>query len=98
MGVLSSRLLQGRSAAEGEWSRGGRQWRWNLNDAGYERWKWRRGGDGVRIFSVGKRGRRRGGSTITEADDTAKSGAAAGEAEGGSWHLDVEYDQRKLGL
>jgi subtilisin-like proprotein convertase family protein len=51
----------------------------------------------VRIFSVGKRGRRRGDSTITEADDTAKSGAAAGEAEGGSWHLDVEDDQRKLG-
>jgi hypothetical protein len=29
-----------------------------------------------------QRGRRRGDSTMPEADDTAKSGAAAGEAEG----------------
>jgi hypothetical protein len=36
----------------------------------------------VRPVSEGKRGRRRGDSTVPEADDTAKSGAAAGEAEG----------------
>jgi hypothetical protein len=39
-------------------------------------------------FSEGKRGRRRGGSTVPKADDIVKSGAAAGEAED---------DQRKLG-
>jgi hypothetical protein len=32
-----------------------------------------------------------------EADDTTKSGAVAGEAEGNSWHLEIEDDQRKLG-
>jgi hypothetical protein len=36
-------------------------------------------------FSEGKRGRRRGGSTVPEADDIVKSGAPAGEAEGGGW-------------
>jgi hypothetical protein len=34
---------------------------------------------------------------MTEADDMTKSGAVGGEAEGGSWCLDDEYDQRKLG-
>jgi hypothetical protein len=36
----------------------------------------------VRSFSKGKRGWRRGSSTVLEADDIAKSGAAVGEAEG----------------
>jgi hypothetical protein len=39
----------------------------------------------VRPFSLGERGRRRGGSTMPEADNTGKSDAVAGEAEGGSW-------------
>jgi hypothetical protein len=51
----------------------------------------------VRPFSKGKRGRRRGGSTVPEADDTMKSGAVAGEAKGVIWRLEVEDDQRKLG-
>jgi hypothetical protein len=50
----------------------------------------------VRPFSEGKRGRKRGGSTVQEADNIAKSGVMAWEAEGGSWRLDVEDDQRKL--
>jgi hypothetical protein len=40
------------------------------------------GGDGVRPFSEGKRGRRRGGSTVSETNDISKSDAALGEAEG----------------
>jgi hypothetical protein len=40
-------------------------------------------GFGVRLFSEGKKGRRRGGSTVPEVDGTTKSSAAAGEAEGG---------------
>jgi hypothetical protein len=48
-------------------------------------------------FSEGKRGRRRGGSTVPEADNTVKSSAAVGEAEGVGWCLEVENDQRKLG-
>jgi hypothetical protein len=42
-------------------------------------------------------GRRRGGSTVSEADDTVKSDMTAGEAEGYGWHLEVKDDQRKLG-
>jgi hypothetical protein len=38
----------------------------------------------VRLFSEGKRGRRRGDSTVPEADDILKSDAASGEAEGNS--------------
>jgi hypothetical protein len=34
---------------------------------------------------------------VPEADDTAKSGVAVGEAEGDVWCLEVEDDQRKLG-
>jgi hypothetical protein len=34
-------------------------------------------------FQREKRGRRQGGSTVPEANDTSKSGAAPGEAEGG---------------
>jgi hypothetical protein len=35
---------------------------------------------------------------MPEADDTVNSGAAAAEeAEGGGWHLEVEDDQSKLG-
>jgi hypothetical protein len=41
----------------------------------------------VQPFLEGKRGRRRGSSTVPEADDTAKSG---------SRHLEVKDDQRKL--
>jgi hypothetical protein len=48
-------------------------------------------------FSEGKRGRRQGNSTVPEADDTAKSGMAAREVEGGSRRLEVEDDQKKLG-
>jgi hypothetical protein len=48
----------------------------------------------VQLFLEGKRGKRRGGSTVPEADDTAKSGVAA---EGGDRHLEVGDDQRKLG-
>jgi hypothetical protein len=33
---------------------------------------------------------------VLEADDTAKSGMATGEAEGGGWCLEVKNDQRKL--
>jgi hypothetical protein len=51
----------------------------------------------VRPFLEGKRGRRRGSSTVLEADDIAKSGVAVGEAEGGVWCLQVEDDQKKLG-
>jgi hypothetical protein len=36
-------------------------------------------------FRWGERGRRRGGSTMPEADNTGKSDAVAGEAEGGGW-------------
>jgi subtilisin-like proprotein convertase family protein len=45
----------------------------------------------------GKRGRRQGSSTMSEADDTTKSGALAKEVEGGDWRLEVEDDQGKLG-
>jgi hypothetical protein len=48
-------------------------------------------------ISEEKRGRRRGDSTVSEADDTVKNGAAAEEAEGGGWHLEVKDDQRKMG-
>jgi hypothetical protein len=48
-------------------------------------------------FLMGKRGRRWGGSTITEVNNTAKSCVVAGEAECGSWRLEVKDDQRKLG-
>jgi hypothetical protein len=34
---------------------------------------------------------------VPEADDTMKSGAVAGEAEGVICRLEVEDDQRKLG-
>jgi subtilisin-like proprotein convertase family protein len=44
----------------------------------------------VQPFSEGKRGRRQGGSTVPEANDTTKSGAVAGEAEDGNWRLEVE--------
>jgi hypothetical protein len=37
----------------------------------------------VRPFSEGKRGRWRGGSTVSDVNDITKSGAVAGEAEGG---------------
>jgi hypothetical protein len=52
-----------------------------------------KGGDGVQPFL---RGNRQGGSTVLEADNTAKSNAAAGEVESDSWRLEVEDDQRKL--
>jgi hypothetical protein len=52
-----------------------------------------KGCDGVQPFS---RGKRHGGSTVLEADNTAKSNAAAGEVESDSWRLEVEDDQRKL--
>jgi hypothetical protein len=34
---------------------------------------------------------------VPEADDVAKSGTTVREAEGSSWCLQVEDDQRKLG-
>jgi hypothetical protein len=34
---------------------------------------------------------------MPEADDTVKSSATVGEAEGVDWCLEVENDQRKLG-
>jgi hypothetical protein len=43
-------------------------------------------------FFEGEWGRRRGGSTVPKADNTVKSGVAAG-----GWRLEVEDDQRKLG-
>jgi hypothetical protein len=39
----------------------------------------------VRPFSDGKWGRRRGDSIVLEADETAKSGVATGEAKSGGW-------------
>jgi hypothetical protein len=51
----------------------------------------------VCTFSEGNRGRRRGGSTVPEANDTMKSGTVAGEAEGGGWRRKVKDEQRKLG-
>jgi hypothetical protein len=36
-------------------------------------------------FLEGKRGKRRGGFTVPKVDGIAKSGAMAGEAEGGGW-------------
>jgi hypothetical protein len=57
-----------------------------------------RRGDGVWPFSEGKRGTRRGNSTVPEVDDTAKSAVTAREVEGGGWRLEVEDDQRKSGL
>jgi subtilisin-like proprotein convertase family protein len=50
----------------------------------------------VRPFLEGKWGRRLGGSTVPEVDNTMKSDAVAREAEGGNWHLEVEDNQRKL--
>jgi hypothetical protein len=70
---------------------------WNFNGTDYGRWKRGRGGNGVRPFSEGKTGRRRGGSTVPEADDTTKSGLTIWEAEGDNWRIDVEDHQRKLG-
>jgi hypothetical protein len=67
---------------EGGRLRGGRQRRWNFNGVGCERWKRGRGDDKVGPFSEGKRGRRRGSSTVPEVDGTAKSGAAAEDFEG----------------
>jgi hypothetical protein len=43
----------------------------------------------------GKRGMRRGGSTVPEADGISKSGAVVVEAEDDDWCLEVKYDQRK---
>jgi hypothetical protein len=54
MGVLSLRLLLGRSMVKGGRSRGGRQRRWNFNGTSYGRWKRGMGGDGVRPFLVGR--------------------------------------------
>jgi hypothetical protein len=51
----------------------------------------------VRLFSEGKRGRRQGNSTVSEADDTAKSGTMAREVEGGGWCLEVKDDQKNFG-
>jgi hypothetical protein len=51
----------------------------------------------VRLILEGKRGRRRGGSTVSETDHTMKSGSTVGEAEGGDLRLEVKDDQRKLG-
>jgi hypothetical protein len=51
----------------------------------------------VQSLSEGKWGRKRGGSTVLKADDKTKSGAVVREAKGGSWHLEVKDDQRKLG-
>jgi hypothetical protein len=34
---------------------------------------------------------------VSKADDTTKSGVAAGEFEGVNWRLEVEDDQKKLG-
>jgi hypothetical protein len=48
-------------------------------------------------FSERKMRRWRGGSTVSEADCTVKSSAAARVAEGGGWRLVVKDDQRKLG-
>jgi hypothetical protein len=76
--------------AEGGWSRGGRQRRWNFNDVGYGRWKRERGGNGVRPFSEEKRGTKRGSSTVPEEDAIAKSGVVTGEVKGGDWRLEVE--------
>jgi hypothetical protein len=42
-----------------------------------------RRGDGVWPFSEGKRGTRRGNSTVPEVDGTAKSAVTAREVEGG---------------
>jgi hypothetical protein len=50
---------------------------------------------GATVFSR-EEGRRRGDSTVPEADNTTKSATTAGEAEGDSWRLEVEDDQRKL--
>jgi hypothetical protein len=58
----------------------------------YRRWNWGRGGDRVWPFLEGKRGTRRGGSTVPEADDAAKCGMAAGDSKGGYRHLEVEDD------
>jgi subtilisin-like proprotein convertase family protein len=51
----------------------------------------------VRPFSEEKRGTKRGGSTVPEADAIAKSGMVTGEVKGGDWRLEVEDYQRKLG-
>jgi hypothetical protein len=51
----------------------------------------------VQPFSEGKSGRRQDSSTMPEEDDTAKSGMTVREAEGSSWRLEVEDNQRKLG-
>jgi hypothetical protein len=47
--------------------------------------------------SEGKRGRRRGDSTVSEVDDTTKNGMVAEEAKDGGWCLDVKDGQRKMG-
>jgi hypothetical protein len=51
---------------------------------------------GCSHFWRGKRGRRRGRSTVLKANNTKKSSAVAGEVEGGGWRVEVEDDQRKL--
>jgi hypothetical protein len=56
-----------------------------------------KGGVMGHVCFLGKKGRRRGGSMVSETDDTMKSSMAIGEAEGGGWRLRVKDDQRKLG-
>jgi hypothetical protein len=50
----------------------------------------------VQPFSEGKRWRRRDGSTVPKADDTAKSDVTVREGEGDDWHLEVKDDKKKL--
>jgi hypothetical protein len=49
---------------------------------------------GVAIFG-GKEGEE--ARRLHDVGGAAKSDAAAGEAKGGGWHLEVENDERKLG-
>jgi hypothetical protein len=51
----------------------------------------------VRQFFEEKRERRRGSSMMPAANNTMKSGAVTGVAEGDGWRLEVKDDQRKLG-
>jgi hypothetical protein len=94
MGVLSSHLLQERRAvesgrSEGGGSGGGTSMAPVTGDENRKGRQW-----GIAVFGGG---RRRGGSTVPEADDTMKSGAEAGDAEGVDWRPKVEDNQRKLG-
>jgi hypothetical protein len=52
----------------------------------------------LREMEEGKRGRRRGGSTVSEADDIVKRGAAAGEAEGDGWRSKMTKENWVGGL